>query len=390
MAGHWRYQPTQPVQVCSIDTIYRRKLLPKADLIIIDEAQDATSEGYHWLANAYPDAYFLPVTATPYCIKSLEHVAQKIIRPITFKELIEQNYLVAPKYYAPSIPDLTGVKTKQGDFDVFQLDEILNQSHPIGDIVSSWKNLANGRPSIAFAVSIKHSLSIAAAFNASGIPAIHIEASHSDKEREEAIKRLESGEIKVISNVGILCVGVDIPSISCVIMARPTKSYSLFIQQAGRGSRIYPGKSDFLILDHGGNTLRHGLITEDREGSILPIPKSKNKEPSIKTCEDCYAVYSVHSKSCPECGTENEAAKNSREDKAANPITAGIEDADLFHLQIIARRATLRDIQKRKNYKRGWVWHQLKEIFGEDIATKYEPKRKVPDWIYRSTSKAST
>jgi len=360
--------------------------------LICGNCQDATSDGYHWLAEQYPNAYFLPVTATPYCNKSLRHVADEIIRPIRFKELIDQGYLVGPKYFAPSVPDLTGVKTNRaGDYDIQQLDEILNKSHPIGDIVATWKAMGENRPTLCFAVSVKHSKSITAAFNASGIPALHIEAGNSDSERQDAIKKLESGEIKVLSNVGIVNTGVDIPCVSCLIMARPTKSYTLYIQTSGRGSRIFPGKSDFIILDHGGNTMRHGLITEDREGSLDPIPKTgKQTDPGLVTCEACYAVFPVAKKECPACGEKNgKAPSNSREDKAANPIDAALTSADMEHLRIISRRGELRDIQKRKGYRRGWVWFKLKDEFGEDTANKYQPQRQVPAWINRSASKTS-
>jgi len=380
MAGHWRNQPNQLIQVCSIDTLYARKIVPKASLIVIDEAQYATSNGYTWFTEQYPDAYFLAVTATPYCEKSLRHVASEIVRPITIGQLIEQGFLVAPRYYAPSIPDLTGVRVSQGDFVVSQLDEILNQAHPIGDIVASWKKLGDNRPTLAFGVSVAHSQRIAEAFNAAGIKAAHVDAATPEQEREEAIKKLETGEIKVLTNCGILCVGVDIPAVSCVVMARPTKSYSLYLQVAGRGTRIHPGKKDFIILDHGGNVLRHGLITEDREGSLDPIPKSKkSSEPDLTNCAHCYAVISARCKSCPSCGAENE--KYRREDKSKKPIAAELEEADPFHLKVIARRGELRDKKKRHGYRAGWVWHMLKAEFGEDVANKYQPKRQAPDWV---------
>lgn len=373
MAGHWRNQPNQPIQVCSIDTLVSRGLVPEADIVVIDEAHLAATPSYHWLTEAYPNAFFLPVTATPYCKKSLRHIADEIVRPIRIKELIEQGFLVPPKYYAPSIPDLTGVRTTSGDFNAEDLDKVLNENHPIGDIVSNWVALADSRPTILFAVSIRHSLNIVSRFKSCGIPAEHVDADCDDKTRENAIKRLERGEIKVLSNVGILCTGVDIPKASCIVMARPTKSYSLYIQQAGRGTRIDPSKKDFLIIDHGGNVLRHGLITEDREGSLDPMPKkSRSNATEIKTCETCYAIYSVNESSCPLCGDENKVVRiSSKEEKAANPIIAGIEVPDEFHLKVISIRGELIDIQKRKGYHRGWVWHRLKEKFGEEVANKY-------------------
>ena len=106
MAGHWNYKPTMPVQVCSVDTLIARKLRPKADLIIIDEAHLAISDGYREVIADYPDAFIVAVTATPYVDKSLTHVAQTVVHPISMNELIEQGFLVPFRYFAPSTPEL--------------------------------------------------------------------------------------------------------------------------------------------------------------------------------------------------------------------------------------------------------------------------------------------
>jgi len=389
MAGHWRNQPSQNIQVCSIDTLYSRKINFPAELIIIDEAHQATSKGYKWLADQYPNAFFLAVTATPFCNESLRHIADKIITSTSFNELIDLGFLVPPKYFCPSIPDLTGVKTSnKGDFVVAQLDEILNTHNPISDIVSVWKKSAEHRPTLCFAVSLAHSQSIVAAFNSAGIQAEHIESDHSDKERQGAISRLESGEIKVISNVGIFGTGVDIPAVSCLILARPTKSYSLYIQQCGRGSRISENKKDFIILDHSGNVLRHGLITEEREGSLDPLKKTATVISGLSRCGSCFAVYKKDNINCPLCGFENE--RSGRSESGKLEIKTAIEETtDHFHLQVIAKRGHLYDTQKRKGYKKAWVHFKLLEQFGKDIADQYAPLRKIPPHILERLKRAT-
>jgi superfamily II DNA or RNA helicase len=384
MAGHWRKRPSEAVQVCSIDTLYSRRLAPKADILIIDEAHMATSDGYKWLAEAYPSAYFLGVTATPYVSGSLRHVADEIVRPITIRELIAQNFLVPPVYYAPSVPDLTGVEiSSTGDYVIDSLDKLLNQNHPIGDVVSSWIKLGEGRPTLLFAVSVRHSQSLAAAFCAAGVPAMAIDAKNSDAERKDAVQKLEAGHIKIICNVGIFCTGVDIPSASCLVMARPTLSYSLYIQQAGRCTRPAPGKKDFILIDHAGNVLRHGCILEERSGSLDPIQKNtlQKIDVGLKTCAGCFAVFLKNVFICPGCGEKSAPIVSSKNEKAMDPIEASMEVADPFHLKVVARRGELRDIAKRRGYKSGWVYYRLKEEFGETVADKYEKKKNVPDFI---------
>ena len=114
-ANHWRNRPDELIQICSIHTLYRRKIVPDAALIVIDEAHLAASPSFKWLIEHYPDAYFLPVTATPYVKNGMRHIADEIVHPITMKELIESGYLVPPKYFAPSRVDLSGVKIDKKD-----------------------------------------------------------------------------------------------------------------------------------------------------------------------------------------------------------------------------------------------------------------------------------
>ena len=137
------------------------------------------------------------------------------------------------KYFAPSSPDLKGVRTQNGDYVTDQLEE--RMSTLTGDLVPHWVELAENRPTIAFAVNIKHSLNIVSQFNKAGIAAEHIEGDHSFDERMAAIERLKNGTIKILSNVGVLCTGVDMPFVSALLDARPTQSYNLYVQRAGRG-----------------------------------------------------------------------------------------------------------------------------------------------------------
>lgn len=389
MAGHWRNRPSESIQVCSIDTLNRRQITELSPgFIVIDEAHQATSQRYHRLIGKFPEAYYMCVTATPYCKDSLEHVAQKIIKVISMKELIEQGYLVPPRYYAPSIPDLCGVKTKNDDYDIQQLDDILNKSNPIGDVVSSWKKLAENRSTLLFAVSVNHSERIAATFRWAGISAEHVDAETPEDERAALIKKLVSGEVKILSNVGIFCTGVDIPEVSCVVMVRPTKSYTLFIQQAGRGTRPATNKKDFILIDHAGNLFRHGCIMDEREGWLCAVPKNKMKDfekiPNLANCPKCFAVYNLNCATCPSCGEEN-----LKKAKKLEPIQAEITEPDKEHLRIIGRRNELKGIAKRRGYKNGWVYHMMCAEFGEDVAQKYCPKRIVPHWISsRNTNKA--
>lgn len=301
MSSHWNFRPTLPIQICSIDTLMARNWRPfkgQKPLIVVDEAHQAVSEGYREFFVDYPDAFIVSVTATPYSSKSLEHVAQEIVHPVTVQELIDTGFLVAPRYYAPAEPNVSKVKVSKstGDYVQSELAEVMDKGSITGDVIHHWKKLAGNRPTVCFCVTVEHSKHVAAQFNEAGIRAEHCDAETPEAEREAIIKRLEAGETKVITNVGILCTGVDIPCLGVIILARPTKSYPLYIQQIGRGTRPFQDKDHFLVLDHAGNVTKHGFITDEPEPN-LKGRKLFDSGSRVLRCKGCFAI--VEEFPCP-------------------------------------------------------------------------------------------
>jgi superfamily II DNA or RNA helicase len=392
MANHWNKDFSAKVQVCSIDTLTARgNFWPEADLVVIDEAHMATSKGYHELSSRYPDAFFLPVTATPYTKEPLRHVADAIVHPVSVKELmdmaIDSNYtrgLIRPRYFAPSKPDLKGVKISGDDYAVNDLEKRMNTL--TGDIILHWKKYAENRPTVLFACNISHSISIAQQFRASGITAEHIEGNNTFAERQAALSRLEKGETRIICNVGVLCTGVDIPFLGAIVMARPTKSYNLYIQQAGRGTRPCPdrAKQDFLILDHASNVLKHGFIDDEPDAWLDGKTKIEH-DIVAQQCGACYAIFeSKGNPICPECNaalrvnSEREMIPEQVDGVLAEMIALHGNEFDAF-IHRIKRLATLR------GYKKGWMWYQVKDRYGEETANTMFPRRKLPPWLAGGT-----
>jgi len=379
MAGHWNIRPNEPIQICSVDTLRSRSLYPDFDLIVLDEAHYAISKTYRDFISHYPNAYLLPVSATPYSDQSLRHIADVVVKPISFSELVDQGYLVPPVYFAPCPVDVSnvGVSRSTKDYIVAELEDIINQNKIVGNLVETWKKFGENRPTLIFAVSIKHSKHIEQMFNEAGIRTVHCDADSTDAERDGAIKLLETGVIQCITNVGIFCTGVDIPKVSCIIMARPTKSYNLYVQQAGRGSRVVEGKDNFLILDNAGNILRHGFIQDERKVDL--DGKEKEEVTQIKICEVCYGAFRRNLSTCPHCGAEKSQAEKEREIKQEAGELVRLEKEN--HLTEFKR---LQRVRKEKQFKRGWIYHQMKAKFGDKIAEQYCPKRVIPEWVKRT------
>lgn len=300
----------RPVQIASIDTINRRPKFPDADIVIFDEVHKNSVVYQRWM-EAHPDAYFIGLSATPYA-SGMAKIWDKLIVVSTTSQLIERGYLAPFKYYAPSVPDLRGVKITAGDYQTDQLALAMSKADLIADIVTTWIKRGEDRPTFCFCVNRRHAQEVQAQFIAAGIPIGYVDAFTPVEEREALIEQLKTGEIKIICNIGTMTTGVDAPFVSCIILARPTKSEMLFVQIVGRGLRTHPGKENCLVLDHSSTALNLGRPDEIHydhfKGGKVATSGSKNKDkeekekPRPRACPHCAFVLLPIEKSCPSCG----------------------------------------------------------------------------------------
>jgi superfamily II DNA or RNA helicase len=405
-ANHWNKNPHAAVQVCSIDTLYARKIAPPADLVVIDEAHFAVSPSFRWLVDQYPDAYFLPVTATPHVKEGLRHIAEEVVYPITINDLIEQGYLSAPKYFAPSAVDLSTVKIDRttGDYKTNELADTMMKNVIVGDIVRHYRKHVGDGAAVLFACSVPHSIMIRDQLRSAGIAAEHIEANTSADERERVLADLEAGKCKVVCNVGILCTGVDMPYLRAVIMVRPTKSYNLFIQQIGRGTRRHEDKDFFVVLDHANNIAEHGFIENEKICDLDGIGKPRGEEKPIR-CEECFCVWMTKQADgsrdyiCPDCGHDNRPKRMEAQLVVARQVDSVewtlVEVSSQDVNREIARYRAVSDVirqaqenvrnQPGKNFQ-GWAYYKISERFGDDYAKRCWARitRDIPKSAQRS------
>jgi DNA repair protein RadD len=294
------------VQVASIQTLARRDP-PAAELVVVDEAHHAVGASYQRLLETYPRSWIIGATATPFRLdgRGLGAIFTAIVAPVTVQELVDAGTLIAPTVYAPASPDLAGVRTVAGDFDGEQIAE--RMSGLTGNVVEHWLRLSPGRRTVAFAVNVDHSRAIVARFQAAGVAAAHLDGSSTTQERESVLADLRAGRITLVSNCNLFGEGWDLPALETAILARPTKSLCLHLQQVGRVMRAAEGKRGALVLDHAGNTHRHGLVTDPIEFS-LDARVRKESAASHRTCRSCYAIVELAATSCPQCGASFAAA----------------------------------------------------------------------------------
>lgn len=324
-------KPWLPTQVGSIDTLRRRKVVPPMDILFADEAHFAVSAGWLSVFDKYPNAVILGYTATPCRLtgEGLGRVFQKIIPGPSVAELQERGYLVPARVFAPSEPDLTGVTKSGGDYNQKQLAKACNKPRLVGDVVQHWLKLSRGRPTVAFCVDIDHSKKVRDAFRAAGVRAEHVDAHTSSEDRDRMWDALKSGAVEVVTSVGIISFGWDLPAVSTLILLRPTESLALHLQQCGRGLRPAEGKEYCLILDHAGNTIRHGFVEQPREWSLEDgyVPQKKDDEDSVavRTCKNCWACFPPTVDVCPECGCAH-IPKKRRIETVAGELTEKVMD----------------------------------------------------------------
>lgn len=304
LAGDRRYAPHAPVQVASIQTLASRGLVPAAQLVIVDEAHHAIAGTYTRILARYPESYIVGLTATPCRLNGtgLASCFDLLVVGPTSAELLAEGHLIQPAIYAPPAIDTRGLATRNGDYAA---EELAERARAVtGDVVAHWQKLARGGRTVLFACTTEHSRQLVEAFQAGGLQAEHLDAKTPGPERAAILARLAAGATRVVSNVGILTEGWDLPQLEVVQMARPTKSLSLYLQMVGRVMRPDPGKAGALVLDHAGNVIEHGGPEEPRAWTLDGAPKVGKRASTISTCEQCFAVFrpTESGGACPLCG----------------------------------------------------------------------------------------
>jgi DNA repair protein RadD len=396
-------RPLEAVQVASIQTLYARAIrtdkmeLPPADLLIIDEAHHCPARTYQAIIDAYPDAVLVGLSATP-CRgdgRGLGGIFETLIECPQVAALIEQKFLVPTRCYAPTTPDLTGVRVQAGDYVETQLADRMDRPKLVGDVVTHWHKYGERRKTVCFAVNVSHSVHIRDEFIKSGVHAEHIDGSTPKAERDASLARLALGEIELITNCMVLTEGWDMPEVGCCILARPTKKMGLYRQMIGRVLRPAPGKTDAIIIDHSGAVFRHGFAEDPVEWTLDPDARAESAKHAARSefgsksrileCTQCGGLR-TGGEPCPCCGFL----------PVAPPRPVPIIDGDLGLVEGGRAKpashdrnewhAMLRYIAAERGYAAGWVAHKFKEKFGAFprwgvFPEPIEPSVEVRRWV---------
>lgn len=287
------------VTVASVQTIHRDKRLAELieaqeySLLYVDEAHHATADSYRKVIDAMtaanPDMNVVGLTATP--VRSDATRMNQVFTEVTFHlsmlDLIEAGYLSDIQLrQIPLKVSIDGIPKQGGDLKASEVRKVLSREDIIVSMIDAWKAYGAPRRTIVFAIDVAHAAHLAQVFKARGVKATHIYGDLDTETRRERLAAFQSGKVDVIINVGILTEGFDdqptgdaLP-LSCIMLARPTLSQSLYIQSIGRGTRLAPLKDNCLVLDFAYNSSRHHIVQLPHLFGMdeMPTPRAKKKK----------------------------------------------------------------------------------------------------------------
>ena len=305
IANGYDYNPFKRVQLVMVQTLYARGIdnFTKPDMVIIDEA-------HHSLSNQYEALKSLPrigLTATPYRLSGAgftEYFDNLTTGP-SMQELIDSGYLAPYDIFCPPTKfKREDLHVRAGEFKANEINEQLQKADIVGDAIKHYRTHLDNKQAIAFCATIAHSEATAKEFNAAGIPSAHLDANTPKRDREQIIELFKQGDIKLLCNCDIISEGFDVPACDGVLLLRPTKSLSLYLQQVGRALRPATNKRA-IILDFVRNTLEHDQPAAEHNWQEHFKGRDKRAKADLvdlTTCPSCFAVHAARDRECPHCG----------------------------------------------------------------------------------------
>ena len=357
-AGLKRRDTTHPVIVAGIQSVYKRACeLDAFDLAIIDEAHMIPPEGdgmyQQFLAEALtvnPNLRIIGFTATPFRMKTgpictPDGILNHICFEVGVRELIRDGYLCPLITKAGKTKaDTSGLHVRGGEFMADEVEDLMDQENLVGSACAEIVDRTQDRHAcLIFASGIRHGEHIVEMLtNKHGANCGFVTGDTPAVQRDALLTRFRAGGIKYLVNVNVLTTGFDAPNIDCVAMVRPTLSPGLYYQMVGRGFRLHDTKQNCLVLDFGGNVLRHGPVDDLR---IKPAGGQGGEAPA-KECPNCQAVIAAGYATCPHCGFVFPPPERQKHDAKAS-------EAGILSGQVTTTKYEVQDVFYGVHTKRG-------------------------------------
>lgn len=308
-------KPTAPARlyIAMVETLFRRlsnqRFKPQnVKLVIIDECHFGS---FNKILDAFPNAKILGVTATPIMAKGknkthISDIYQDLVCGPQISEMVLKGHLCPniTRNISKNI-DRSKLGTKMGDFDEKDLFDAFRKKRQLNNTITAYERFLKGKKTMVFNVNVEHSKLVNEAFITGGYNSKHLDGNISEAERNAILKWFKDTPGAIINSIGILTTGFDEPSVEGIIINRATKSLPLFLQICGRGSRTFPNKEDFQIVDMGANALYFGDWSDDRDWNRIFFDKDRkptNGVAPVKDCPACMAIVHASATTCKYCG----------------------------------------------------------------------------------------
>ncbi len=330
-AGLKRRDLGYAVTIAGIQSIYEKACdVGAVDLVIVDECHLIPEDGegmYRtFLADAKkinPAVRVIGMTATPFRMKSgticaPDNILNAVCFEIGVRELIVQGYLCPLRTKAGRLkPDTGKLHVRGGEYIAGEVEDLMDEDNLVASACAEIVEHTQARKSVLiFASGVRHGQHVCRVMaERHQVECGFVCGETLPFERDSLLKRFRDGALKYLCNVNVLTTGFDAPNIDCVAMVRPTLSPGLYYQMVGRSFRIHPGKADALVLDFGGNVLRHGPVDQLR---VASNDGSGNGDAPAKECPQCHAIIAAGYAACPECGHEFPPPQRRRHEPTAS------------------------------------------------------------------------
>lgn len=300
------------VMVCSVQTVCRtgrlrhltatQSMAGDVGLVITDECHHAPAQSYQTVYDAFPDALHAGFTAT---LERGDGVGlgsmwDDVVYSRSPLWMMKHGYLVQPRGYTQNVGhlDLKSVKQSGGDYQSGDLGRALEESDLGSELPRAYKERAGDRPGIVFTPTVPSAQMVCDEFNAFGIPAAMISGETPREERLRIFEAFRLGHVQVLVNCMVLTEGFDAPWASVAVIARPTRSRSLYVQMVGRVLRPWKDKTDAIILNVSGAGGKLATLVDLSPGDVVEVAEgeglleAEEREAEEQTPDDAAPVRS--------------------------------------------------------------------------------------------------
>lgn len=289
-----------------------------------------------------PFALLIGFSATP-SAKEAPHLVElykNIVVGPQPHELVVGGYLAPYKHFARHPADLSKLQLQYGEFTEKSQQEVFDTRRVYDGLIQDLRTQSYHK-CLIFTSSIEHCERLTAELLTHGFFAVQVHSGLDESTYNYNLGQFTKRLTPICVSVGILTKGFDFPEIDLIALQRATTSLPLYLQMIGRGSRIFPGKTHFTVLDYGENYRRHNLWDYEHDWATLWCEKKRTKKlgaAPVKSCPNCDYICAASATICPSCGHQFQKTKQQIDDDKKQTVLTEI--TKLYNEKMVGRKVS--------------------------------------------------